>query len=29
MIENTDMQIAKAYALDMTGENSKKNVFRL
>lgn len=29
MIEDTDMQIAKAYALDMTGENSKKNVFRL
>lgn len=29
MIKDTDMQIAKAYALDMTGENSKKNVFRL
>lgn len=29
MIENADMQIAKAYALDITGENSKKNVFRL
>ena len=29
MIEEADMHIAKAYALDMTGENSKKNVFRL
>ena len=29
MIEEADMQIAKAYALDMTEESSKKNVFRL